>query len=247
MTLVPRGPAAGCASAAPSDIPLVVGGIVPEEDAAALREQGVARVYTPKDYDLLGDRRRHGRGRRRSAPPESAADPRHHPDRRKLGMSRVSERRTSRRRRCADEAPAHASVDAALARGARDRPTDGAAASTSIRCTASASPISPPRPRGRGAARVRAARRRRTIRSRPSAAIDLRGDGRGARAGAGRRAPRRVRLPGDAPRRDARLARAASASSRPASRRAASRRSARRSCARRGTPDSYLASRDRAR
>jgi ethylmalonyl-CoA mutase len=35
------------------DIPLVIGGIVPEEDAAALRDQGVARIYTPKDYDLL--------------------------------------------------------------------------------------------------------------------------------------------------------------------------------------------------
>jgi (2R)-ethylmalonyl-CoA mutase len=36
------------------DIPVVVGGIVPDEDAAALRSQGVSRVYTPKDYDILG-------------------------------------------------------------------------------------------------------------------------------------------------------------------------------------------------
>jgi (2R)-ethylmalonyl-CoA mutase len=36
-----------------SDIPLVVGGIVPDEDAASLRDQGVTRVYTPKDYDVL--------------------------------------------------------------------------------------------------------------------------------------------------------------------------------------------------
>jgi len=35
------------------DVPIVVGGIVPEEDAQALRAQGVARVYTPKDYDVL--------------------------------------------------------------------------------------------------------------------------------------------------------------------------------------------------
>ena len=35
-----------------SDIPLVVGGIIPEEDAKALREIGVARVYTPKDFEL---------------------------------------------------------------------------------------------------------------------------------------------------------------------------------------------------
>ena len=34
------------------EVPVVVGGIVPEEDAARLREAGVARIYTPKDYDL---------------------------------------------------------------------------------------------------------------------------------------------------------------------------------------------------
>jgi (2R)-ethylmalonyl-CoA mutase len=33
-------------------LPLVVGGIIPEEDAEALRRAGVRRVYTPKDYDL---------------------------------------------------------------------------------------------------------------------------------------------------------------------------------------------------
>ena len=33
-------------------IPLVVGGIIPDEDAAKLRAQGVARVYTPKDFEL---------------------------------------------------------------------------------------------------------------------------------------------------------------------------------------------------
>jgi len=32
-------------------VPVVVGGIVPEEDADKLRAAGVARVYTPKDYD----------------------------------------------------------------------------------------------------------------------------------------------------------------------------------------------------
>ncbi len=31
---------------------MVVGGIIPEEDARALRKAGVARVYTPKDFDL---------------------------------------------------------------------------------------------------------------------------------------------------------------------------------------------------
>ena len=32
--------------------PVVVGGIIPEEDAHKLREAGVRRVYTPKDFDL---------------------------------------------------------------------------------------------------------------------------------------------------------------------------------------------------
>ena len=34
------------------DIPVIVGGIIPEEDARRLREMGVARVYTPKDFEL---------------------------------------------------------------------------------------------------------------------------------------------------------------------------------------------------
>ncbi|MEM6678320.1 MAG: protein meaA [Pseudomonadota bacterium] len=34
------------------DVPLVAGGIIPEEDAAKLRAMGVARVYTPKDFEL---------------------------------------------------------------------------------------------------------------------------------------------------------------------------------------------------
>jgi len=33
-------------------IPVVVGGIIPEADAPALREAGVAAVYTPKDFEL---------------------------------------------------------------------------------------------------------------------------------------------------------------------------------------------------
>ncbi len=34
------------------DVPLVVGGIIPSEDAAKLRRLGVAAVYTPKDFEL---------------------------------------------------------------------------------------------------------------------------------------------------------------------------------------------------
>jgi (2R)-ethylmalonyl-CoA mutase len=34
------------------DLPVVIGGIIPDEDAAKLREAGVRRVYSPKDFDL---------------------------------------------------------------------------------------------------------------------------------------------------------------------------------------------------
>jgi (2R)-ethylmalonyl-CoA mutase len=34
------------------DVPVIVGGIVPDSDARALREQGVAAVFTPKDFSL---------------------------------------------------------------------------------------------------------------------------------------------------------------------------------------------------
>jgi (2R)-ethylmalonyl-CoA mutase len=34
------------------ELPVVVGGIIPPEDEAKLKSVGVARVYTPKHYDL---------------------------------------------------------------------------------------------------------------------------------------------------------------------------------------------------
>ncbi|CAM5393782.1 methylmalonyl-CoA mutase OS=Streptomyces rimosus subsp. rimosus (strain ATCC / DSM 40260 / JCM 4667 / NRRL 2234) OX=1265868 GN=SRIM_033430 PE=3 SV=1 [Streptomyces rimosus subsp. rimosus] len=34
------------------DIPVIVGGIIPAADAAALREAGVAAVFTPKDFGI---------------------------------------------------------------------------------------------------------------------------------------------------------------------------------------------------
>jgi ethylmalonyl-CoA mutase len=34
------------------DIPVIVGGIIPPEDAQALQQAGVAAVYTPKDFEL---------------------------------------------------------------------------------------------------------------------------------------------------------------------------------------------------
>ncbi|HEX5401092.1 MAG TPA: protein meaA [Pseudonocardiaceae bacterium] len=43
---------AGLADAGAADIPVVVGGIIPPEDAAALRSRGVVGVFTPKDYDM---------------------------------------------------------------------------------------------------------------------------------------------------------------------------------------------------
>ncbi len=35
-----------------SDTPVIVGGIIPDEDADRLRSMGVSRVYTPKDFEL---------------------------------------------------------------------------------------------------------------------------------------------------------------------------------------------------
>jgi (2R)-ethylmalonyl-CoA mutase len=35
-------------------VPVMVGGIIPEEDATKLKSLGVARVYTPKDFELNG-------------------------------------------------------------------------------------------------------------------------------------------------------------------------------------------------
>ncbi len=42
----------GLAEAGLDDIPVVVGGIVPDADARRLREMGVAAVYTPKDFGI---------------------------------------------------------------------------------------------------------------------------------------------------------------------------------------------------
>jgi (2R)-ethylmalonyl-CoA mutase len=34
------------------DVPVIVGGIIPDSDGRALVERGVAAVYTPKDFGL---------------------------------------------------------------------------------------------------------------------------------------------------------------------------------------------------
>ncbi len=67
MTLVPE-IVAGLASAGMDDVAIVVGGIIPNDDAEQLRRLGVAGVYTPKNYELtaimaeliafIGERRR---------------------------------------------------------------------------------------------------------------------------------------------------------------------------------------------
>jgi (2R)-ethylmalonyl-CoA mutase len=43
---------AGLREAGLDDVPVVVGGIIPDSDARWLREQGVAAVFTPKDYGI---------------------------------------------------------------------------------------------------------------------------------------------------------------------------------------------------
>jgi (2R)-ethylmalonyl-CoA mutase len=42
------------ADAGVENVPVIVGGIIPEADATDLRQAGVAAVYTPKDWDLNG-------------------------------------------------------------------------------------------------------------------------------------------------------------------------------------------------
>jgi (2R)-ethylmalonyl-CoA mutase len=42
----------GLREAGLSEVPVVVGGIIPESDGRRLRELGVAAVYTPKDFGM---------------------------------------------------------------------------------------------------------------------------------------------------------------------------------------------------
>jgi (2R)-ethylmalonyl-CoA mutase len=42
----------GLNAAGMADVPVVLGGIIPDDDAQALIELGVAAVFTPKDFDL---------------------------------------------------------------------------------------------------------------------------------------------------------------------------------------------------
>ncbi len=51
MELVPR-VMDGLRAAGAGDLPVIVGGIIPESDAEALRQLGVAAVFTPKDFGL---------------------------------------------------------------------------------------------------------------------------------------------------------------------------------------------------
>ena len=48
----------GLRDAGAADVPVVVGGIIPDSDAKALRALGVAAVFTPKDFglnDIMGE------------------------------------------------------------------------------------------------------------------------------------------------------------------------------------------------
>jgi len=51
MELVPR-VMDGLKAAGAGDLPVIVGGIIPDRDAEALRQMGVAAVFTPKDFGL---------------------------------------------------------------------------------------------------------------------------------------------------------------------------------------------------
>jgi (2R)-ethylmalonyl-CoA mutase len=42
----------GLRAAGLDDVPVVAGGIIPEPDAVILRAAGVARVFTPKDFEI---------------------------------------------------------------------------------------------------------------------------------------------------------------------------------------------------
>ncbi|MBE8522774.1 protein meaA [Amycolatopsis sp. H6(2020)] len=44
----------GLRAAGAGEVPVIVGGIIPPDDAALLTERGIARVFTPKDYELTG-------------------------------------------------------------------------------------------------------------------------------------------------------------------------------------------------
>src|SRR3954469_23421684 len=44
----------GLRAAGAGDVPVIVGGIIPPDDAALLTERCIARVFTPKDYELTG-------------------------------------------------------------------------------------------------------------------------------------------------------------------------------------------------
>ncbi|HYB97873.1 MAG TPA: protein meaA [Candidatus Limnocylindrales bacterium] len=51
MSLVPE-TLSQLAKAGMGDVPLIIGGIIPEDDARELRKSGVAGVYTPKNFEL---------------------------------------------------------------------------------------------------------------------------------------------------------------------------------------------------
>ena len=57
LSLVPE-VLAGLRAAGAGDVPVVVGGIIPAEDAEQLAAAGVAAIFTPKDHDMTEIMRR---------------------------------------------------------------------------------------------------------------------------------------------------------------------------------------------
>ena len=88
-----------------TDVPVIVGGIIPDADAALLRSAGVAAVFTPKDYDVTAvmmgvvDAVRVARDSRRSRPPRQGET---------SGDRQLSPRRFQRKNSSASTSPADA-------------------------------------------------------------------------------------------------------------------------------------------
>lgn len=82
MEVIPR-VVRGLAEAGAGEVPVVVGGIIGKDDAAALRELGVALVFTPKDYgltDIMGQIVQEVRARHGLPPAEGLASESAHAD-----------------------------------------------------------------------------------------------------------------------------------------------------------------------
>ena len=169
--------------------PVVVGGIIPEQDVAPLREAGVAAVYTPKDFDItrimrdiVALRRRRRPTARRSpapvaaagAPPSPTASERERRRRRaRRAAARAGPERRARRAEPAREHRRRATATQARGAAARGRPgrarRRGAGARRRRHGPAGRRQVDAALGAARGLARA-AARTRRAARGRPELA-----------------------------------------------------------------------------